>query len=256
METKKCKNCKQTFTIDQFRSWKANRRGRTDIRVSPRCIECDREYDKGQTKRRDKEKVRLAGIKYRATDKGKKKAEEIKEKNRIYSRKVYFRKCKCGKVDVLKRKPERLGLCDNCKAKTNYDTIRATKQSTCLDCGVLFDGFKGVKRCDNCKKEHIKKQKRKARKLRRAKERGARAGVAFDPIDVFKRDKWKCKMCNCRVQKKDIYKDNAADLDHIIPLSKGGLHVPSNVQTLCRACNSNKSNKLIGQASLFGRRMF
>ena len=33
-------------------------------------------------------------------------------------------------------------------------------------------------------------------------------------------------------------------IDHIVPVSKGGKTVPSNLQVLCSKCNGNKSNKL------------
>ena len=33
-------------------------------------------------------------------------------------------------------------------------------------------------------------------------------------------------------------------LDHIIPMSKGGSHTYSNVQTLCRECNGIKGDKI------------
>lgn len=33
-------------------------------------------------------------------------------------------------------------------------------------------------------------------------------------------------------------------MDHVIPLSKGGLHIMANIVGCCRNCNSRKSNKL------------
>lgn len=33
-------------------------------------------------------------------------------------------------------------------------------------------------------------------------------------------------------------------IDHIIPVSKGGKTIPSNLQTLCSKCNGKKANKL------------
>jgi 5-methylcytosine-specific restriction endonuclease McrA len=62
---------------------------------------------------------------------------------------------------------------------------------------------------------------------------------------MYKQQQGKCKHCNERmnIEHKGRLKD--AEVDHIIPLSKGGLHWDKNVQLLCRDCNNKKSNTLI-----------
>jgi 5-methylcytosine-specific restriction endonuclease McrA len=34
------------------------------------------------------------------------------------------------------------------------------------------------------------------------------------------------------------------EVDHVVPVSKGGLSTPEDLQTLCWRCNRTKSNKL------------
>ena len=34
-------------------------------------------------------------------------------------------------------------------------------------------------------------------------------------------------------------------IDHIIPLNKGGKTIPENLQVLCRKCNASKSDKVM-----------
>ena len=57
--------------------------------------------------------------------------------------------------------------------------------------------------------------------------------------DILKRDNYKCQICGASA------KDGAKlQVDHIIPVSKGGKTEPNNLQTLCSRCNVGKSNKL------------
>lgn len=57
--------------------------------------------------------------------------------------------------------------------------------------------------------------------------------------DILKRDDFTCQLCGAS-SKKDGVK---LEVDHIIPVSKGGKTEKENLQTLCERCNRGKSNK-------------
>jgi hypothetical protein len=56
--------------------------------------------------------------------------------------------------------------------------------------------------------------------------------------EVFKRDNFKC--CECGKNKDET----SLEIDHIIPVSRGGSDELENLQTLCCACNRSKSNRI------------
>lgn len=60
------------------------------------------------------------------------------------------------------------------------------------------------------------------------------------------RDDWVCQLCgvNCR-RDGNYLADDAPELDHILPLSRGGGHTWSNVMTLCRRCNNEKGDMVL-----------
>jgi hypothetical protein len=57
--------------------------------------------------------------------------------------------------------------------------------------------------------------------------------------DILKRDNYRCQVCGSTAQ--DGVK---LHVDHIIPVSKGGLTIKSNLQTLCDRCNFGKRDKM------------
>lgn len=59
-------------------------------------------------------------------------------------------------------------------------------------------------------------------------------------IRVVRRDNSMCQKCSTILLEKDI------EIDHIIPLSKGGHTVESNLQVLCFGCNRTKGGNLDG----------
>lgn len=62
---------------------------------------------------------------------------------------------------------------------------------------------------------------------------------SVDPIKVYERDGWTCKICGGKVVRSD------ASLDHIKAISIGGEHSYANVQTAHRLCNSRKGAKVM-----------
>ena len=58
---------------------------------------------------------------------------------------------------------------------------------------------------------------------------------------IKERDGFICKQCGASVQKEP---NLLLEIDHIIPVSKGGLTTEDNLQTLCWRCNRKKGNKI------------
>lgn len=57
---------------------------------------------------------------------------------------------------------------------------------------------------------------------------------------IKERDHYTCKICGASTKEQDLL---LLEVDHIVPVSKGGLSTEENLQTLCWKCNRTKSNK-------------
>ena len=63
---------------------------------------------------------------------------------------------------------------------------------------------------------------------------------------ILERDNFTCIYCG-----RSSYEDNAElHLDHIVPYSKGGKGIASNLATSCKRCNSEKGNRLLTNEKL------
>lgn len=65
---------------------------------------------------------------------------------------------------------------------------------------------------------------------------------------ILERDGFCCKICGCG--RNDGVK---LEVDHIIPISKGGKTEFNNLQTLCERCNRGKSNKIVNKTGKSAR---
>ena len=129
------------------------------------------------------------------------------------------------------------------------------KEYICKECGNVFTPEYGNKRSKFCSDKCLK---RNMKRIRRHKERAKLRLVkveTVDPLVVFKRDGWRCQICKRKLHNRErgTYKDTAPELDHIIPLSKGGEHSYRNTQCACRKCNADKKGNVRGQIRLFGQ---
>jgi 5-methylcytosine-specific restriction endonuclease McrA len=68
--------------------------------------------------------------------------------------------------------------------------------------------------------------------------------VAFTRHNVFARDRHRCAYCGKHKGTDEL------DLDHVLPRSRGGPHVWTNVVTSCRPCNLKKADKLPEEAGM------
>lgn len=119
----------------------------------------------------------------------------------------------------------------------------------CVVCGRNFQTFKSRK--ITCSDFCHKKNSQRSRDLRYK-------GITVDSGITLKklatRDKEICQLCGLKVdwtdyetkEKLKICGNMYPSIDHIKPISLGGLHSWDNVQLVHRQCNSSKCNKFIG----------
>lgn len=148
---------------------------------------------------------------------------------------------------------------DRADSKAKADYVNAlyldAKRNHCRVCGgdITQDTNQNCKRyCDQCQSTKKSAYLSLARRTGIIPTGGDRSrakhyGVEYEPIKrkvVFDLHDWHCAQCNDETPKelKGTINTKAPELDHVIPISKGGPHTYANVQLLCRECNAIKSD--------------
>jgi len=97
-------------------------------------------------------------------------------------------------------------------------------------------------------KDHPKERRamsQRGAQTRRARKRGAFI-EAVDPLVVYERDRGVCGICSLQITAGQKW-----HVDHIVPLSKGGVHSYHNVQLAHAHCNMAKATKMPKTWTLF-----
>lgn len=171
---------------------------------------------------------------------------------------VVMNKCAtCGRSFYWKKKKARCSKeCELLDGRKRYKqacvSSKVNETRSCVGCGKQF-----VSKTD----AQIYCSNRCCKPPSNARKRAKLFGVEYEPVkpaNVFERDGWRCQICGKQTPKarRGSRYSNAPELDHRIPISKGGPHTYGNTQCACRACNSEKSNRSnTGQIALFSESM-
>jgi hypothetical protein len=117
------------------------------------------------------------------------------------------------------------------------------QEATCRECKALFVSPYGVKRrlfcCESCADSYTSRLQHADKD---AKKRSYTVIERFDPFEVFEKYDWRCYICR-RPTPRELRGSNdnrEPTLDHIKPVTLGGVHSKANAACACRECNASK----------------
>ena len=179
-----------------------------------------------------------------------------RKESKVYSsaKKEYTCEC-CGKTFYGHKRKYCSPQCRKQVSNANSKCIDTHGELTkvCPVCNKTFTTYRSRKMtCSTICSKRLHNFKSTNRKRIQYKD------IIIDPditlMRLAERDNYQCKICGLSVDlsdKKEGYKtiicgDMYPSIDHIIPISLGGMHSWDNVQLAHRICNSYKSNRFIG----------
>ena len=142
-----------------------------------------------------------------------------------------------------------------CSTGCRSQVLALSRARNCKTCYTLLPETTGKKHRQYCGPSCQVKSP-KGKKLvdnRNALKRGAYVADVYR-AEIYRRDGWRCQICKLKVNPRYTgAHPKAPSLDHIIPLSLGGTHEPSNVQLAHFGCNARKGNRSANdQLLMFG----
>ena len=203
--------------------------------------ECSQKNQNKKDKQKEREKNRIKYLKKHPNARNKEKIhkehlerEKAKETEREIKRKE--RERKKAERDAIKK----------AKKQAERQAKRYEAEHECVVCGCVFVAHYSTKKY--CSKTC-------ERKVHRGKSRYK--GITIDKDitlqKLAKRDCNCCQLCGLPVDWNDKIRTDKTivcggmypSIDHIIPVSLGGMHSWGNVQLAHKSCNSQKSNKIV-----------
>lgn len=134
--------------------------------------------------------------------------------------------------------------------KTKRARYRGDVERPCRRCGcaVTPGGRYQHSLCAGCKEARTASTRRAARQRRKG--RLSVGSVPYRASDIFERDGFRCHLCGKRAGTRPVPDPLAPTIDHLIPISAGGVDAPMNVATAHFLCNSKRGAHGIAQLRL------
>lgn len=116
----------------------------------------------------------------------------------------------------------------------------------CRNCGARYRKKLGRTCSDECSRLLQSAARHAERIARRAILKAARV-ESVNPFKVFTRDNWRCYLCGCDTPKdlRGTYEPNAPEVEHVVPIARGGKDAYDNVRCSCRQCNGIKGDRTL-----------
>jgi CRISPR/Cas system Type II protein with McrA/HNH and RuvC-like nuclease domain len=111
----------------------------------------------------------------------------------------------------------------------------------CEECGSVFIAKSTSVKCCSDKCQRKKHNRSKDKRL----SKNGEPDKSITLTKLYMRDLGVCQICGKVIDfDVDTNDDSYPSIDHIKPISKGGLHEWDNVQLACRKCNTAKGSKM------------
>lgn len=144
---------------------------------------------------------------------------------------------RCGKtksiIEFSRSKGDEIGVCKPCYGEARASIYAAGRARADASWRKQYgtDRPTGTSHYDQDPAEVLEAPKRRrAERLKNARR------APIDREAIFERDGWLCGICGEQVER------HHASLDHIVPISLGGAHEPSNVRLAHSLCNSRRGD--------------
>lgn len=143
--------------------------------------------------------------------------------------------------------------CLSCARAKKKRMEEQNKYKECVVCGDVFKQYNPQHTmCSACHSDREREKRRTQKRLREARAtQNGKVDYSITLAKLIERDNHICKLCGREVNESDyvyvgdtfIAGNDYPSIDHIKPLSKGGVHQWDNVQLAHRLCNSIKNNR-------------